>query len=153
MGFMWRQQDLGVEVGCGMPGSGKWHGEMKLAYPSYGERDLVTRWGSGGPRTAVGEAAGRGCLVPWPHCGQWSGGKPSANCVTTLHCCLPTCRHMALARERGLPRSQPRVQGPSAHLSSGSSVPSPACTNCDGQRLLQEGDCHNRSTAVSLFSC
>ena len=112
----------------------------------------MTRWGSGGQRTAMGEAAGRGCPVPWPHSGQWPGGKPSANCVTTHHCCPPTCRHMAQARERGLPRSQRRVQGASAHLSSGSSVLSPACTSCDGQRFLEEGNCHNHSMAVSCCS-
>ena len=98
MGFTWGQQDLGVEVGCGVPGSGKWHGEMKLAYPQLWRKT----WWPGGAPEGRGQLWGRqqwgACLVPGPHSGQWPGGKPGANCVATCHCCPPTCGHMALAR-------------------------------------------------------
>ena len=55
VGFTWRQQDLGVEVGCGVHGSGKWHGEMKLAYPQLWRKI----WWPGGALEGRGQLWGR----------------------------------------------------------------------------------------------
>ena len=78
VGFTYGQQDLGVEVGCGVPGSGKWHGEMKLAYPQLWRKT----WWPGGALEGRGQLWGGGSRggVPCARARFWSVAWRQAWC-------------------------------------------------------------------------
>lgn len=64
--------------GCGVSRSGRWHGEMRLAHPSCGERGPVAR-NSGGQRTAVSGRDGGELCSGQAQCGsQAPSARPRA---------------------------------------------------------------------------
>ena len=78
MGFMWGQQDLGVEVGCGVPGSGARHAEMELAYLQLWRKRPDDQVGLGRAEDSRGGGSREG--VPCALATFWSVAWRQAQC-------------------------------------------------------------------------